>query len=453
MIERAKRIWHELLSPERQHGYGTTLLPAAVALAILILLSGGIAIMGAIDSEREAREASQYTTGVIARLEKVRALAVDIETGQRGYLLTGQRRFLQPLKIAAEREEQLLDELKTYAYGNMEGPQEGWLARIDQLVKEHFADADRSVKMALRGRRVEAVARVQAGNGMARMDSLRELIDRYEDYEYKRQTRSLKAATNYEQIGGQQVLVVIVVLLLLLLLIAYLLWRNSRLLQTETELSEITEAKEQVELISRELNHRVKNLFAVVMAIISMTARRETDAKLAGEKMRERVNALARAHQLTLDQDGGRAVSLGSLVDNVLAPYLSGQLRCEADGPAVELVQRIATPIGLALHELATNAVKYGAWSRETGGTIAIHWREEAAETAGEPGRIVLDWTERGGPETAAPGEDGKGFGSQLIMQSLRQIGGGFEADWQAAGLKAKLFFALQREPGVETQV
>ena len=126
MIERLKSIWQELLSPERQHGYGTTLLPAAVALAILILLSGGIAIIGAIDSEREAREASQYTTGVIARLEKVRALAVDIETGQRGYLLTGQRSLLTPMKEAAEREVQLLDELKTYAYGNMEGPQEGW---------------------------------------------------------------------------------------------------------------------------------------------------------------------------------------------------------------------------------------------------------------------------------------------------------------------------------------
>ena len=443
MIERAKRILNELLSPERQHGYGTTLLPAAVALTILILLSGGIAIMGAIDSERSAREASQYTTGVIARLEKVRSLAVDAETGQRGYLLTGQRAFLQPLKEAAESEERLLDELKTYAYGNMEGPQEGWLARIDQLVKMHFAEAQKSVRLARRGQAQAAVETVKTGRDRLRMDELRELIDRYEAFEYKRQARSLDAAQRYKQVGGQQVLLVVIVLLLLLLLIAYLLWRNSRLLQTESQLTEITEAKEQVELISRELNHRVKNLFAVVMAIISMTARRETDSRVAGEKMRERVSALARAHQLTLDQDGGRAVSLGSLVDNVLAPYLSDRLRYETDGPDVQLIPRLATPIGLALHEMATNAVKYGAWSRESGGVIAIFW---TAETEDDLQQVALRWKESGGPPVTAPSEDGKGFGSQLVLQSLRQIGGRYEADWPEDGFEARLFFAVQRE-------
>jgi len=270
------------------------------------------------------------------------------------------------------------------------------------------------------------------------------LIDDYEDYENQRQANGLADAKQYEQVGGQQILLVIIVLILLLLLIAYLLWRNSRLLQTETELNEITEAKEQVELISRELNHRVKNLFAVVMAIISMTARRESDAKVAGEKMRERVSALARAHQLTLDQDGGRAVALGSLVENVLAPYLSEQLRYEADGPEVRLIPRYATPIGLALHEMATNAVKYGAWCREEGGTISIRWTVEEADGLQ---KVTLVWRESGGPAVTAPSEDSKGFGSQLVLQSLRQIGGQYEATWPEAGLEAQLFFAVQREP------
>ncbi|MBH9536465.1 sensor histidine kinase [Novosphingopyxis sp. YJ-S2-01] len=444
MIERLKRIWRELLSPERQHGYGTTLLPAAVALSILILLSGGIATMGAIDSEREAREASQYTTGVIARLEKVRALAVDAETGQRGYLLTGQRRYLKPLKEAMEREALLLDELKTYAYGNMEGPQENWLMQIDRLTNEHLAETQASVRMARRGNRNEAIETLKMGGDMRRMDRLRVLIDQYENYEYQRQAAGLAEARQYAQIGGRQVLVVVTVLILLLLLIAYLLWRNSRLLQTETELSEITEAKEQVELISRELNHRVKNLFAVVMAIISMTARRESDAKVAGEKMRERVNALARAHQLTLDQDGGRAVSLGSLVDNVLAPYLSDRLRYETDGPEVQLIPRYATPIGLALHEMATNAVKYGAWCQESGGVISVRWTVEEDENLQ---KVALVWQESGGPPVTAPSEDGKGFGSQLVLSSLRQIGGRFESIWPEKGFEARLFFAVQREP------
>ncbi len=444
MIERIKQIWHELLSPERQHGYGTTLLPAVVGLAILILLSGGIAVMGAIDSERSARETSQYTTGVIARLEKVRALAVDVETGQRGYLLTGQRRFLEPMKQSVAREIQLLDELKTYAYGNMEGPQENWLARIDRLVRDHFEEANRSVKLASRGKRVEAIDELRAGAGKLRMDELRGLIDRYEAFEYDRQARSLKAASNFEQIGGRQVLVVLLVLLLLLLLIAYLLWRNTRLLQTETELTETTEAKAQVELISRELNHRVKNLFAVVMAIISMTARRETDAKIASEKMRERVNALARAHQLTIDQDGGRAVSLKSLIDDVVAPYLSDCQRYRSDGPDIRLPQRTATPIGLALHELATNAVKYGAWSQGEGGQIAACW---TVERDGDSDAVALVWTESGGPKVTAPSEEAKGFGSQLVAQSLRQTGGRFEGEWAQTGLVARLFFAVQREP------
>lgn len=450
MIERLKSIWHELLSPERQHGYGTTLLPATVALAILILLSGGIAIMGAIDSERSAREASQYTTGVIARLEKIRSLAVDAETGQRGYLLTGERKYLRPFREAADREEQFLDELKTFAYGNMEGPQEQWLLQIDRLVDEHFAETEESVRLASRGRRSAAIDQVKTEIGVRRMDRLRALIDQYEAYEYSRQARSLDAANDYKRIGGRQVLIVLIVLMLLMLLIGYLLWRNMRLLQTETELSEVTEAKEQVDLISRELNHRVKNLFAVVMAIISMTARRETDAKVAGEKMRERISALAGAHQLTLDQNGGREVHLGSLIENVLAPYISDQLRYDAEGPDVPLIARVATPVGLALHELATNAVKYGAWSGDSGGTISIHWTETQADGARQ---IALVWTERGGPETEAPAEEGKGFGSQLILQSLRQVGGQFEAEWHRAGLEARLFFAVQREPGDESPV
>lgn len=444
MIERLKSIWQELLSPERQHGYGTTLLPAAVALAILILLSGGIAIIGAIDSEREAREASQYTTGVIARLEKVRALAVDIETGQRGYLLTGQRSLLTPMKEAAEREVQLLDELKTYAYGNMEGPQEGWLMEIDRLVRAHYSDAAESVSLARRGQRTAAIEDVRSGAGKARMDRLRALIDRYEAYEYNRQARSLDDARDYEQIGGQQVLLVLVVLLLLLLLIAYLLWRNTRLLKTEIELTEVTEAKEQVELISRELNHRVKNLFAVVMAIISMTARRESDATVAGDKMRQRVNALARAHQLTIDQDGGRAVSLRSLAEDVLAPYASAALRKDVEGPEVQLVPRAATPIGLALHEMATNAVKYGGWSNEAGGEISIRW---TATDDADRSHVELVWCESGGPPVAAPAEDSKGFGSQLVAQSLRQIGGQYEAQWLESGLRAVLRFSVGREP------
>ena len=210
---------------------------------------------------------------------------------------------------------------------------------------------------------------------------------------------------------------------------------------------ELEEARDRADLLARELNHRVKNLFAVVMAIISMTARRESDAKVAGEKMRERVNALARAHQLTLDQDGGRAVSLGSLVENVLAPYLSDRLRYETDGPEVRLIPRYATPIGLALHEMATNAVKYGAWCQESGGVISVRWTVEEED---DLQKIALVWRESGGPPVTAPSEDGKGFGSQLVLQSLRQIGGQFEGTWPEKGFEARLFFAVQREPDTD---
>jgi PAS domain S-box-containing protein len=187
--------------------------------------------------------------------------------------------------------------------------------------------------------------------------------------------------------------------------------------------------EEQRELLLLELKHRVKNMLASVQAIARQTARSTEDRASLVEALTGRLHAMARAHDLITERAAGH-VCLRDLILAQVEPYVSRQGQLAYAGPELRLRPDAAHALGLVLHELATNASKYGALS-VTGGSVAIQW-EQAPDTT----RIL--WTETGGPAVAPPSR--RGFGSTLMESSLSHgLGGRIAVSYATEGVRAEM--------------
>jgi PAS domain S-box-containing protein len=179
---------------------------------------------------------------------------------------------------------------------------------------------------------------------------------------------------------------------------------------TAIDISERKRGEEQRRLLIHELNHRVKNTLATVQSIALQTLGGASSMEEASEALTDRLVALARAHDL-LTRENWEGAALSDVVTSVTQPH-SGP-RFTIGGPPVWLSPNLLVSIAIALHELATNAAKYGALSVPSG-TVAVSWE---VEKAGENALLRLKWVERGGPPVAAPTR--RGFGSRLIERIL----------------------------------
>jgi PAS domain S-box-containing protein len=174
-------------------------------------------------------------------------------------------------------------------------------------------------------------------------------------------------------------------------------------------------AEEHQQLLINELNHRVKNTLATVQSVASQTLRNAGSTDQAKEALEARLFALSRAHDV-LTRENWESADLYDIVEQAVAPYSSrGEDRLHLEGARVRVPPRMALALAMALQELATNAVKYGALSNETG-RIRIAWSVQPAETGP---RLHLRWEETGGPAVRPPSR--RGFGSRLIERSLSQ--------------------------------
>jgi PAS domain S-box-containing protein len=174
-------------------------------------------------------------------------------------------------------------------------------------------------------------------------------------------------------------------------------------------------AAEHQKLLVNELNHRVKNTLATVQSIAAQTLRNAGTAAEARDAIEMRLLALSRAHDI-LTRENWEGASLSEVVAQAVAPYRTlGAERLHAVGPDVRLTPRMALALAMALQELATNAVKYGALSNDRG-TVRITW---AVRNGADPPRLALRWAETEGPRVKPPQR--RGFGSRLIERSLAQ--------------------------------
>ncbi len=182
------------------------------------------------------------------------------------------------------------------------------------------------------------------------------------------------------------------------------------------DITERKEAERRQQLLVGELNHRVRNTLATVQAIASQTLRRAKSPDEFVPSFSERIQALSRAHTL-LTRTAWQGTELDSLIREQLLLGSADRIAC--DGPQIALDPQTALQLALVLHELGTNARKYGSLSVPQG-TVDVQW---SLEKAGEHSVLHLTWTERGGPPVTPPASTG--FGTLLIERSLQQAQGG----------------------------
>lgn len=210
---------------------------------------------------------------------------------------------------------------------------------------------------------------------------------------------------------------------------------------TFVNVTSLVELGQQQALVA-ELNHRVKNVLAVVGSIAVQLARRCTTMQEFSDGFTDRIAGLARTHDI-LSRNDWAGVALSELVTAELHAFVTDAGRLAVGGPGVHLSTRAATTLGIALHELATNAVKYGALSVAPG-RLSVTW---TFETRGEAKWVVLVWRESGGPPVRSPAR--KGFGTQVIGRSLEyDFAGSADFRYQPDGLVVTLAMPMEHLTG-----
>lgn len=215
---------------------------------------------------------------------------------------------------------------------------------------------------------------------------------------------------------------------------------------TNTDIEDQRRGEELRELLLNEMDHRVKNLFAIVGGVVTLSARSAKTPQEMAATVQGRLGALASAHVLIRAGKPGSGTSqvatLDALVRAVLAPHVAldataREPRVAIEGPEVPIGGDAVTSLALVLHELATNAAKYGALSTP-GGRIHVSWTVSS-------GKLELRWEERDGPAVHGPPAR-EGFGSMLARRSLNgQLQGDLAFDWDPQGLTVRLWAALER--------
>jgi PAS domain S-box-containing protein len=215
------------------------------------------------------------------------------------------------------------------------------------------------------------------------------------------------------------------------------------------DITELKRARERQELLLREMDHRVKNLFALAISVLRLSGRSAgTVMELIGSTS-DRLSALARAHALTLSSglrdlpQAAKPATLRSLIQAIAAPHDilvdSDTSKFSVTGCDMEISGPVISSLALLLHEFATNSTKHGALSAFAG---RIH-----INCANHGETLVVTWTERGGPEVVSP-MGNNGFGELLIRTTIAGLGGEISRNWQPEGLVIRLSMPRARLTG-----
>lgn len=437
-VLRDAKLWW---SSTRNDGFGVL-----IALGFLLLVAM-ILVWDTVRAEQQQRTQAERTDHVISLLHETIEHTTSAETGQRGYFITTDRRYLAPYEAAKQAYPTTLEELRTFTREDEQALSHELVRRIVDLTQAKFRELDESVTLIARGEIDAARDRIMTGKGLSTMEQLRAAVAQLEEME-----RDQLLYTS-ERAAAAEALIVPGLVLMFMMILAVLalgMWQVRRLIDAEVRAAhtdELAEARDRADLLSRELNHRIKNLFAVVLAIVRMTGRGEPEAKPALDRVAKRITALLVSHELT--QSGGSAAgaNLGKLIETAVTPYLSDKNKAEIDGPELDLPDAHALPLGLVLHELATNAVKYGAWS-QPGGMVRVQWSITDADEA------HVTWEEHCSFTPPAPAEgDRQGFGTKLAESSARQLQGSIERSFAQHGMVLRLVFPLSTQPDPGTEV
>jgi len=223
-----------------------------------------------------------------------------------------------------------------------------------------------------------------------------------------------------------------------------------RMIGTNLDITRRKEQENHIRFLLREVSHRAKNLLAIVQSMATQTARTSLTLDDFQARFGQRLQGMAASHDLLVSQNW-QGVDIGELVRAQLRPFAEeGGRRLDVAGPQVFLTPAAAQSIGLALHELATNATKYGALSAAAG-KVSVSWRTLRDDLAP---RFQMTWRESGGPEVTAPQR--RGFGHTVFERMIKQaLGASIKIDYATEGVTWNLEAALPsvtQEPGGAAQ-
>ena len=420
------------------------MMPVFLALtATLILL--GVVIGRTIVAQRTARAEAIAEGDALLALSGLMGDLRDAEIGQRGFLLTGDRTYLNPYLDAQRTLDATLAIVRREVGDAGDDPQDGErLDRIETVARAKFAEMDRTITLSRAGLQDQAMALVRSDIGKLQMDAIRADISAMSAE--RAQGRRVAFARVAQLENRMLPMIVVLGAAILALVIAGFRTERSRArgAAAAEQAGRLREANARAELLARELNHREQILDAVVLSIVTLSARKQGETTEIVEDIRARIHALSRAHAASQGGADNDLAQLGEIVGQTMEPYADEHgTRVRIEGPTVHLPVRMVTPIGLIVHELATNAAKYGALSAADG-RVAVDWRIVASDDQ----EIHLDWIETGGPPlTGQPQANGSaGFGSRMTSLAATQLGGTIERDWPETGAVVRLRFTLPRE-------
>jgi two-component system, chemotaxis family, CheB/CheR fusion protein len=203
--------------------------------------------------------------------------------------------------------------------------------------------------------------------------------------------------------------------------------------------AEALHSAEQHRVLVAELNHRVRNMLQVVIGIANQTLKRSADLQEFERGFMGRMQALASAYEL-LSREGWRRISLRELMRAQLGAFVGDEPRCSLEGEDIDLSPNAALALGLVFYELATNATKYGAFSRKEG-RVSVKWALNAG--VGDQPQLMLHWVERGGPPVVEPQHTG--FGTDLVRRQLQhELAGDARVEFREEGLEVTLTLPLR---------
>lgn len=410
-----------------------------LVLLTVILVGTGVLLVQSAMTQRSARNEALAEADAQIALEALNQNLVDAESGQRGFLLTLDPAYLEPFNTARSRMADRLADVKLRFMQNTDPAVSAHIDPLDALVMARLDELGRTIEYARNGDSVSALALVRSNQGKQTMDLLRGHMAALAQIERAQRDRMFRDAYGAED-WMVPLLLAMWAALILLVWTGYHGERQRALAEAEAAQNvQLRELNSQNELLAKELAHRVRNLFGVVLSLVGLAARRPGTTEDVIADISGRIHALGRAHSVAM-VPAANEVPLESLLKNLCEPYLQpGTTRISLDGPAVVVPARMVSPLALVVHELATNAAKYGAFSVPDG-TVALSW------TAPQPDQLlVIEWRELGGPAPTPeqPGTAAGGFGTRMTLAAVKQIGGTLDREWPASGAVVRLSIKL----------
>lgn len=417
----------------------------ALLLACVVTFTASVVmIILASRTEDSFRAQALNSRAALEELNGVVSNALSAETGQRGYFLTGDTSYLEPYEAGIRDLKDQLAEFEALKEGSLTASQQETLVELHQAVDVKITEMSQTLELYRAGDVRGALALVRNDTGKQAMDQVRALTANLNSQEQE----VLAHARHQSQVSRTRVLQAVSMLSLISMIGFFAAYRNlnsaRKLDVVEQHARELSDERERTDLLARELSHRVKNLFLIVQSIISATARQETDAKVAAAKIRERVHALSQAHSLTSSLDLQQKTTLAELTDMIVGAQVTGTCTLKSEGPLVSVSAQHVTPLGMILHELTTNAVKYGAWSADNG-HINVTWKVRDPVKDQHPS-VEVYWEEICGPGANCGERGPDGFGSRMINLSLSQLRGQSTRNWKPEGLSVTITLPIDDE-------